>query len=44
MNIIGAETPTIVLKTRNSKGIKLLFRLQKILDEIKPMQESCSVV
>jgi len=44
MNIIGAETPTIVLKTRNSKGIKLLFRLQKILDEIKTMQESCSVV
>ena len=43
MNIIGAETPTIVLKTRNSKAL-LLFRLQKILDEIKTMQESCSVV
>ena len=44
INIIGTKTPIIAVKSRGSKGIKLLLRLQKILDEIKAMQESCSVV
>ncbi len=44
VNIIGTKTPTIVAKTRGSTGTKLLLRLQKILEEIKAMQESCSVV
>jgi transcription-repair coupling factor (superfamily II helicase) len=44
VNIIGTKTPTIAVKTRGSEGIKLLLRLQKILDQIKAMQESCSVV
>ncbi len=44
VNIIGTKIPTIAVKTRSSVGIKLLLRLQKILEELKAMQEVCSVV
>jgi len=44
INIIGTKAPTIAIKTRGSEGTKLLFRIQKILDEIKAMQESSGIV
>ncbi|HQE06126.1 MAG TPA: hypothetical protein PLJ57_07645, partial [Tepidanaerobacteraceae bacterium] len=44
VNIIGASTPTIAVKTRGNKGTKLLLRIQKILEEIRALQESGAVV
>lgn len=44
IKIIGTNSPIIAVKTRGNKGIKLLFRLQKILEEIMAMQESDGIV
>lgn len=44
VNIIGTNAPTIAVKTRGNKSTKLLFRIQKILDEIMALQESGSIV
>ncbi|WP_422448450.1 transcription-repair coupling factor [Thermoanaerobacterium sp. DL9XJH110] len=40
----GAAAPSFTLKTRGLEGFKLLLRIEKILNEMKTMQESCSVV
>jgi transcription-repair coupling factor (superfamily II helicase) len=44
VNIIGSSSPTIAVKTRGNKGTKLLLRIQKILEEIRALQESGAVV
>ena len=44
VKIIGTNSPIIAVKTRGNEGIKLLMRLQKILDEIKAMQEKGGIV
>jgi len=44
VNILGTSIPSLAFKTRNAKEIKLLLRLQKILDEMKALQESGVIV
>lgn len=40
----GTSVPSFTLKTRGLSEIKLLLRIEKILDEMKSMHETCSVV
>jgi transcription-repair coupling factor (superfamily II helicase) len=44
LNFLGSTVPSFTLKTRGLEGYKLLSRIEKILDEMNTMQESCSVV
>lgn len=44
INIMGTETPTIAIKVGGYKSVRLLVKLQKVLEKINTMQESCSVV
>lgn len=44
VNIVGTSSPTLAVRTRGHKGIKLLLRIQKILEEIRALHESHRVV
>lgn len=41
---MGTTVPAFLYKVRGLKGYKLLKRIEKILDEMNTMQESCGVV
>ncbi|MCR4432359.1 MAG: transcription-repair coupling factor [Tepidanaerobacteraceae bacterium] len=40
----SSSVPAFSLRTRGMEGYKLLTRIEKLLDEMNTMQESCSVV
>lgn len=40
----GSNPPAFTLKTRNLEDYKMLVRIEKILNEMNTMQETCSVV